>query len=407
MEDLIDRLDRLFAAGDRGEAAAAVRACDSRDSVRHAIGLAALAAHDRDAAACARHAERAHALRPDEPIVLHYLAVAALMRGERDAAEDHARAAVERGGGLRSLGWLANLQLGAGKLREAEDSYRRMLALDPSNLQALNGLGACRYKQQDLDEAVTWLARAFDRDPTDPAPLRSLMNMYGDAGRVLGAIALANLTRDRHAADAESSLALDVMVLHLNHILMGGYPAPHAVPDADEAVAAVLRSSAGRPARVRLGVARALIDCRRHDDARRILGGLDGEDLAPVERGNAEYVRGLLAQHAGDAERALAAYEAAVAADPRRWDACCNAMTLLLERGDPESLARAGRLLDQIPPETKGLAPQLLFNEAVYFHRAGRIGEARSDLQRVLAATRGDGELAALARQLLAEVTHG
>jgi tetratricopeptide (TPR) repeat protein len=405
MEDLIDQLDRLFAAGDRGAAAAAVRACESRDPVRHAVGLAALAAHDRDAAACARHAERAHTLRPDEPIVLHYLAVAALMRGEREAAEGHARTAVDRGGGLRSLGWLANLQLGAGKLAEAEATYRRMLALDASNLQALNGLGACRYKQQDLDDAVTWLSRAFDRDPTDPAPIRSMMNMYGDAGRVLGAIALANLTRDRHA-DAESSLALDLMVLHLHHILMGGYPAPHVVPDADEAVTAVLRSSAGRPPRVRLGVARALIDCRRHDEARRILGELDREDLAPVERGNAEYVRGLLAQHAGETERAIAAYEAAVAADPRRWDACCNAMTLLLDRGDPESLARAGELLEQIPAEIKGLAPQLLFNEAVYFQRAGRTGEARRNLARVL-ATHSDGELGELARQLLAEMTHG
>ena len=83
----------------------------------------------------------------------------------------------------------------------------------------------------------------------------------------------ANLTRDRHKDDA-STLALDLMVLHLNHVLMGGYPPPGPVADADDAVAAVLRDSARRPARVRLGVARALIDCQRLDDARRILGKL-------------------------------------------------------------------------------------------------------------------------------------
>jgi tetratricopeptide (TPR) repeat protein len=404
MEDFIERLERLFAAGELARAAALIASYEATDAVRHALGMAALAAHEKDAAGCARHAERAHALRPHDPMTLQYMAVAALMRGDRKAAEDHARAAVERGGGLRSLGWLGNIQLGAGDVRAAEDTYRRMLELDPGHVQALNGLGACRYKQQDLDQATTYLARAFDRDPTNPAPIRSMMNMYGDAGRVLGAIALANLTRDRHPDD-ESSLALDLMLLQLNHTLMGGYPPPYAVPDADAAVAAVVRRAAHRPVRVRLGVARALIDCQRHDDARRIVAELDDQDLSTVDRGNAEYVRGLVAQHAGDAPRALAAYEAAVAVDPRRWDACCNALTLLLERGDPDALARAEALLGQIPPEVKGTSPQLLFNEAVYFHRAGRSAEARANLQRVLAATGGEGELGELARQLIDEVS--
>jgi len=406
MEDFIERLERMFAAGELAQAAALIASYEATDAVRHALGMAALAAHDKDAAGCTRHAGRAHALRPHDPMTLQYMAVAALLRGERKAAEDHARAAVARGGGLRSLGWLGNIQLGAGDVPAAEQTYRRMLELDPGHVQALNGLGACRYKQQDLDQATALLARAFDQDPTNPGPIRSMMNMYGDAGRVLGAIALAGIVRDRHADD-ESHLALDLMVLHLNHVLMGGYPPPHAVPDADAAVAAVVRRAAHRPVRVRLGVARALIDCQRHDEARRIVAPLEGQDLSTVDRGNAEYVRGLLAQHAGDAPRALAAYEAAVAVDPRRWDACCNALTVLLDRGDPDALARAAALLGRVPPEIKGTSPQLLFNEAVYLHRAGRPAEARANLERVLAATQGDGELGALARQLMEEVCHG
>ncbi|HEX8107883.1 MAG TPA: hypothetical protein VF516_09165, partial [Kofleriaceae bacterium] len=97
----------------------------------------------------------------------------------------------------------------------------------------------------------------------------------------------------------------------------------------------------------------------------------------------------------------------AVAVDPRRWDACCNALTLLLDRGDPDALARAAALLTRVPPEVKGTSPQLLFNEAVYLHRAGRSAEARANLERVLAATHGDGELGALARQLMTEVSDG
>ncbi|HEX4417527.1 MAG TPA: tetratricopeptide repeat protein [Kofleriaceae bacterium] len=407
MHELIERLESLFAAGDLRAAAELIDA-DAGDPVRHAVGLAALAAHDSNAAACDQHARHALALRPYDPTVLHYMAVAALMRGDRPAAEHHAQAAVEHGGGVRSLGWLGNLQLGAGNAQAAEATYRRMLELAPDNPQALNGLGACRYKQRDLDGAVTCFAHAFDHDPTDPGPIRSMMNMYGEAGRVLGAIALAGLTRDHHDDEA-SSLALDLMVLHLNHVLMGGYPPPNAVPDADAAVSAVLRSSAGRPVRVRLGVARALIDCQRHDDARRLLAELDaqGEPEAAADRGNAAYVRGLIAQHDGDRQRALAAYEAAITADAKRWDACCNAVTLLLGRGDPESMAHAGKLLARIPPDVKGAAPQLLFNEAVHLHRTGRSAEARVDLQRVLAATKGEGELATLAGQLLEEVSRG
>jgi len=405
MEDLIERLERLFAAGERAQAIALIDGYETSDPARHALGHAALAAHDKDAVACARHAERAHALAPDDPMVLQCLAVAALMRGDREAAEGHAQSAVARGGGVRSLGWLANLQLGAGKAAAAEASYRQMLELAPGNVQALNGLGASRYKQQDLGDAVTAFARAFDRDPTDPKPIHSMMNMYGDAGRVLGAIALANLTRDRHP-DEESQLAIDLMLLHLNHVLMGGYPPPGAAPDADEAVAAVIRSANRRSASVRLGVARALIDCRRHGDAQQLLDTLEPA-LAPVDAGNAAYVRGLIAQHAGNAAAALAAYEAAVIADPRRWDACCNALTLLLERGDAVALAHAGQLLGRIPAEIKGSAPQLLFNEAVYLHRVGRNDEARANIQRVIVATQGEGELSALALELLAEVSHG
>jgi tetratricopeptide (TPR) repeat protein len=410
MEDFIERLERMFAAGELAQAAALIASYEPTDAVRHALGMAALAAHDKDAAGCTRHAERAHALRPHDPMTLQYMAVAALLRGDRKAAETHARAAVERGGGLRSLGWLGNIQLGAGDVAAAEQTYRRMLELSPGHVQALNGLGTCRYKQQDLDQATTYLARAFDQDPTDPAPIRSLMNMYGDAGRVLGALALAGLVRDRHADD-ESGLALDLMVLHLNQVLMGGYPPPNAVPDADAAVAAVVRRAGHRPVRVQLGVARALIDCRRHDEAARLIAPLvarlDGADLSTVDRGNAEYVRGLLAQHAGDAARALAAYDAALAIDPRRWDACCNALTLLLDRGDPDALARAAALLGRVPPEVKGSSPQLLFNEAVYLRRTGRAADARANLQRVVAATHGDGELGALARQLMTEVSDG
>lgn len=167
---------------------------------------------------------------------------------------------------------------------------------------------------------------------------------------------------------------------------------------------AALQSSAHAPVRLRLGVARALLDCRRFDDAERVVRDVQSQASSGVDRGNAEHIRGVLAEYASDQAAALAAYEAAVAADPERWDACCNAVTLLLERDDPKSLARAGQLLDRISPELKTGRPQLRFNEAVYLRRIGRITEARAAAERVAAAA-PNTELAELAHQLLEETS--
>src|SRR3954467_15643118 len=100
MDDFIDGLERWFAAGDVAQAEAQVAACEASDPARHALGRAALAAHAKDAAGTPAYADRASALAPDQPMVLQYLAIAALLRGDRAAAEAHAEAAVAHGGGV-------------------------------------------------------------------------------------------------------------------------------------------------------------------------------------------------------------------------------------------------------------------------------------------------------------------
>jgi tetratricopeptide (TPR) repeat protein len=403
VQDLIERLEALLAAGDLDQALALVRSYEATDPARYELGMAALAVHQKDVAATTRHAERALALAPDDPMVQQYMAMAALLRGDHAGADRHAQAAVAHGGGLRSLGWLGHIQLGSGNARGAEQTFRSMLALDPGNLQALNGLGASRFQQRDLDEAVKSFARAFDQEPTDPAPIRNLLGVYGDAGRMLGAIALAKLTRNRHQ-DPETEVAIDLMVLQATYAMLDGYPPPGVVREADDAVLSVLRSSERSPVRIRLGVARALLDCRRFEEAQRLVRDVQPQAVSPVDRGNAEYVCGLLAEQAGDQAAALTAYEASVAADPQRWDACCNAVTLLLERDDPESRARAGQLLGQMSPELKHSRPQLLFNEAVYLRRTGQIAGARAAAQRVRSAA-PNTELGELSQKLLEEIS--
>lgn len=405
MQDLIEKLESLFAAGDLGRAADVVRTYETTDPARFQLGLAALAVYQKDVAATSRHAERALELAPDEPMVRQYMAMASVLRGDYATAERHAQAAVAHGGGLRSLGWLGNIQLGSGDASGAEATFRKILAIDPGNLTALNGLGTARFRQRDLDEAVMTFARAFALDPVDPTAIRNLLDVYGNAGRMLGAIAMVTLTRNRYP-DPTAAVAFDLMVLQALASWHRGFPPKGATSDADDAVAAVLRDSAQSPVPVRLGVARALLDCQRFAEAKAILHEVEAQVASPTNRGNAEYVRGVLAEQANDKPGAITAYEAALAADPQRWDACCNAVTLLVERDDPKSLERAGELLAKMSPELKSSRPQLLFNEAVYLMRIGQIAEARAAAERVVSAA-GNTAVGELARVLLEETADG
>src|SRR5204863_3839300 len=97
---------------------------------------------------------------------------------------------------------------------DAEKVFRRLLEKDKASTQALNGIATCLFRQGDFPGALRYYAQAFDANPGDLAPIRSLMNMYAEAGRLLGALAAAGLARDLPQPD-EAKVALDVAMLHL------------------------------------------------------------------------------------------------------------------------------------------------------------------------------------------------
>lgn len=405
MDDLITRIQSLLASGAVVEAEQLLQAEAARQPVLATVGRAALAAHRSDAAACFAEATAAHALDPREPAASEYLAVAHLMRGDTPTAERYARAAVDLGGGRRSLGGLANILLGSGRPGEAEEVYRQILDAFPADLQALNGVATARFRQGDADGASTFFARAFDENPLDPAPIHSLMNMYAEAGRLLGAIAFANLMKDRSPGD-ELQVLLDVLLLQLTKLLLHQFPGPNIIGDADDTVRHLMATAKKRPPRVRLGVARALIDIKRSEEAQHIADELDTTPLGESDRANLLYVKGLLATEKGDKAAALLAFTQSVEIDPRRWDACANAISLLLDEGGDDALTGIGALLLRVPLDVKRTAPQLLLNEAIYLRRLGQNDGARHNLEMVIAGLRGHGELAALAKQILGEMTH-
>jgi predicted CXXCH cytochrome family protein len=67
-----------------------------------------------------------------------------------------------------ALDALGSLSAGRGDFAEAENDFRRVLAMDPSDLTALSNLGVLLAKQGKTPEAVQLLRRAFDRNQDLP-----------------------------------------------------------------------------------------------------------------------------------------------------------------------------------------------------------------------------------------------
>jgi len=80
---------------------------------------------------------------------------------------------------------LADLYNGAGREREAEQTVRQLIAIEPSNAGALNYLGYMLAENgHQLDEAVQLVRRALDLEPENPSFLDSLGWAYYRQGKM-------------------------------------------------------------------------------------------------------------------------------------------------------------------------------------------------------------------------------
>lgn len=402
MIEFTDRVAKLIKSGSFDEAEQLVASVATSDPALHAAGRAALAVFARDAEAALKNARRALELAPSSAVPHHYLATAYLLAGDPDSAVRHAREAIERDRSLRSRSGLGGVLLAAGRPADAIPVLQQVIAEDPGNAEALLNLGTAHLQTSQYGEALVAYARAFDADPTDQRPLQSLIHMYAEIGKWLGAVAALEMSRKGEPPD-EVSVALDIVLVHLMKLIASKYPERNVSEDADQPIDNLLRSAARRPPRVQLVVARTLVDFGRLDDARTMVERLGKQALGDTDRGDLRYLDGLLAERRGDKRRALELYVESLEADARRSDACANAISLLLEEGTPDAFAHIADLVTIVPDEDKARSPELLFNEGVYHLRAGHPGEARRALERVLRVTGGEGRIAALARKALGD----
>lgn len=76
----------------------------------------------------------------------------------------------------------------AGRLAEAETSYREAVALDPGHARAYNNLGCVLHMQGRLDEALAAYRRALDLDASLPQANQNYASIVRDAGALERAV---------------------------------------------------------------------------------------------------------------------------------------------------------------------------------------------------------------------------
>ena len=83
---------------------------------------------------------------------------------------------------------LAVALVAAGPSRAAETQYARILALDPSDVEATTKLGVLRMRAGRRDEAVSLFTKAIDLDPANSEALLYMAGSLTSSGRAAEAL---------------------------------------------------------------------------------------------------------------------------------------------------------------------------------------------------------------------------
>jgi tetratricopeptide (TPR) repeat protein len=253
-----------------------------------------------------------------------------------------------------------------GRVEEAREHFKKILARDPKQFDALYLLGLSWFQSGKAELAATLIKRAIAVNPSAAAAHCLLGSILNALRRPLEALQSANTAIGLAPAYAEAYRARARALLGLGH------PA-EALATCDKAIA--------------LQPSLAEAHCDRGD----ALQGFDDlmEALASYDRAiglkpgyaEAHNSRGLVLERLGQAEEALASYQRAVALDPSYAEAHSN-------RGDAlQALGRSGEALASYD-QAIALKPDFAHahnNRGVALDRLGRPQEALTDYDRAIA----------------------
>ena len=263
-----------------------------------------------------------------------------------------------------------------GRLQEAHDLYRSVLAARPDHLEALKACALVAFRLDAVDEAATLLHRAVALDDADAGAHNDLGNVLQAAGRLDSAIAAYRraVALDTERAEAHANLGQALRVKG----------------DLDGAAEALSRAAELRPDHagtwLRIGLvhhAKGDLDGAAHAFRRALAIEPDLAE-AYFALANVLYAQGRL-------DEALESYAQAAALRADILDASFEVgkprhVHAHLDRGDPrEAVAACDDLLARHPGQSGALAMK-----AVALREAGEKGAARTllDFDRLLSPER-------------------
>jgi len=262
----------------------------------------------------------------------------------------------------------------AGRLAEAEQCYRRLLAEQPDNADGLHLLGLLGLAARRFDAAIELISRAIVLAPGNVAFHYNLGVVLRDAGRLEDSAARYRETLRLDPSHVEAWANLSVVLTEL------GRPA--------EAVEACERALAIRPdhASALYNRGNAYRDLGRLEDA---LGDYDAALAISPDLAAAHGNRGITLGDLGRWADAVACYERAIALRPDDAGFHYNLGIALRAAGQPErAIESYDRCLAMDPAHAQALA-----NRANALGDVGRVDAALSDLDQALALRPDDPEI--------------
>jgi tetratricopeptide (TPR) repeat protein len=256
----------------------------------------------------------------------------------------------------------------AGRLAEAERCYRRVLAVAPTDAEALHLLGVIASQSGHYDRAVKLIGRAIRENRHNPA-------YYGNRG-----VALQHLKRlDEAVASYDRAIALDpgLAAAHYNR--------GNALRDLgrlDEAVASYQRAIALNPelAEMYSNLGHTLRHLHRLEEA---IASYDQAIAHNPDLAEIHYNRGNALKDLHRLEEAVASYDRAIMLQPDMVEAYSNRGTALTEL---ERVGEALESFDRALAVRPGYA-EALTNRGVALERLARFDEAIEEYDRVLAVS--------------------
>lgn len=279
----------------------------------------------------------------------------------------------------------------AGRLAEAVQLYRRILAAEPAHFETLHLLGLARFQCGDVGEALPLIDRALKLQPQSVAALNNRAVVLITLGRPAEAIASLDRVLALQPSHVDAAINRGNALQNLGRHVEAIASYDRAIACAPAAASAYNNRGNAFMALGRLGEALASFDAalraapnyaEAHLNRANTLQALarPAEALACYDQAitrapnyaAAHFNRGNLLQKLGRVAEALASYDCAIAIAPGRADLHINRGTALDALHRPaEALASYDRALANQPASA-----QALYNRGNTLKKLGRFAEA-------------------------------